>query len=505
MTLKKRAALLAVGLLAATAAPAMYLNPHGSGQLLLFPYYSVNAGQSTLISLVNTSERAKLLRVQFREGYNSRDVLNFNLFLAPHDAWTATVFSNGSGAALMTRDESCTAPDKRSWAVPFPGGGYQQPFLDYAYTGTHGDGAPTSLARTREGMFEVIEIAELKGAPADGLIGHHPPDCAPLQSLDLTASSPYLQRPGGGLYGDFAIVDVAEGTLFGGRATAVDDYARFALATDLAVLLDYLALGGDNMSGEAEAVVPNGSGRTTVTYSMIGGSRGSINALSALLMADGVQGAMSRETSVGSHTEWVLSAPTKYRYTDPEVLGLAPYGTPGVTPSETGLPPFDDVFGYRHDGASCSPYLAAGYDREGRAVNFVTDPEPASVDPRRKPQHALCYAVNVVHFSDLPADGATPLLGSMFGSKLWNPTPAVETANVQLTLGARSGSSVRNTLPAGLRGPALRGLPMIGFEAVRYVNGNVAPGVLANYTAATPLRATQVCVDTSTGTAAACP
>lgn len=505
MNLKKRVGLLALGLLAATAAPAMYLNPQGSGQLLLFPYYSVNAGQSTLLSLVNTTDRVKLLRVQFREGYNSRDVLTFNLFLAPHDAWTATVFSNGSGAALMTRDESCTAPDKRSWAAPFPGGGYQQPFLDYAYTGSRVDGGPTGLARTREGLFEVIEIAELKGSLAEGISGHHPPDCAPLQSLDLGSSSPYLQRPGGGLYGDFAIVDVAEGTLFGGRATAVDDYARHALVTDTATLLDYLALGGGNVSSEAEALVSNGSGRTRVAYPLIGDSLGSSNALTALLMADSVQGAMSREAGVGSHTEWVLSAPTKYRYTDPEILGLSPIITPGGTPSDAALLPFHEVFGFRHDSASCSPYVAAGYDREGRAVSFATDPETAVVDPRRRPQHSLCFAVNVVHFSDLPADGATPLLGSVLGSKLWNPAPATETANVQLKLGARSGSSERNTLPAGLRGPALRGLPMIGFEAVRYVNGNIAPGVLANYTVATPLRATQVCVDPTEGSAAVCP
>ena len=496
MNLKKRLGLLALGLLTATAAPAMYLSPQGRGQLLLFPYYSVTAGQSTLLSLTNTTDRVKLLRVQFREGYNSRDVLTFNLFLAPHDAWTATVFSNGTGAALMTRDESCTAPDKRAWESPFPGGGYQQSFLEYAYTGAHEDGGPTSLARTREGMLEVIEIAELKGSLADGISGHHPPDCAPLQSLDLSWSSPYLQRPGGGLYGDFAVVDVAEGTLFGGRATAVDDYTQMALVTDLAMLLDYLSL-GNSRDGEADVVIANGSGRTTATYSTSGWRTG-IHALTALLMTDSVQGAMSREAGVGSHTEWVLSAPTKYLYTDPEVLG--------VLPSEgTAVPPFDEVFGGPHKGASCSPYVATAYDREGRAVTFATDPETAAIDPRRPPQHSLCYAVNVVHFSDLPADGATPLLGSRLGSKLWNPAPAVETANVQLKLGARAGTAARNTLPAGLRGPALRGLPMIGFEAVRYVNGNVAPGVLANYTVATPLRATQLCVDASSGTAAACP
>lgn len=496
MNLKKRAGLLAVGLLAATAAPAMYLNPQGRGQVLLFPYYSVNAGQSTLISLVNGSERVKYLHLQFREGYNGRNVLDFKLILAPNDAWTATVFTTGDGAVLMTRDESCTAPDKSSWAAPFPGGGYQQPFLPYAYTIDHADGAPTTLARTREGLFDVVEIAELSGPLAEAVSGRHPPNCAPLQIIDPT--SPYVHPPGGGLYGDFAVVDVAEGTLFGGRATAVDDFSQIALVSDTASLLDYLAI-GNSRAGEVDAVIASGSGRTTLTYATSGASiLGGIDALSALLMADSVQGAMSREAGVGSHTEWVLGAPTKYRYTDPEVLGLPASATAAA-------PPFDEVFGRLHDGASCSSYVAAGYDREGRAVNFVTDPEPAVVDPRRRPQHALCYAANVVHFSDLPADGATPVLGSLLGSKLWNPAPAVETANVRLTLGARPGSTVRNVLPAGLRGPALRGLPVIGFEAVRYVNGNLSPGVLANYTVAAPLRSAIACVNASDGREVPCP
>ncbi|WP_257388762.1 hypothetical protein [Tahibacter caeni] len=493
--MKSRLSLLAAGLLAATAAPAMYLNPQGSGQVLLFPYYSVNAGQSTLLSLVNGSERAKYLHVQFREGYNGRSVLDFKLVLAPHDAWTATVFTTGGGAVLMTRDESCTAPDKNSWAAPFPGGGHQQPFLPYAYIDGRADGGPTTIARTREGLFEIVEVAELSGPLADAASGSHPPNCAPLQLID--PASPYVHPPGGGLYGDFAIVDVAEGTLFGGRATAVDDYSQIALVSDTASLLDYLSI-GNSRAGEVDAVVATGSGRTTLTYATQGAlNYGGINALSALLMADSVQGAMSREAGVGSHTEWVLSAPTKSPYTDPELLDLP-------SPAAAAIPPFDEVFGRQHDGASCSSYVAAAYDREGRAVSFIQDPELAVVDPRARPQHALCFAANVVHFSDLPADGATPLLGSLLGSKLWNPAPTVETANVRLTLGARSGSAVRNVLPAGLRGPALRGLPLIGFEAVRYVNGNVAPGVLANYTMAAPLRGTPVCVDPLGGGATPC-
>lgn len=484
--MKNRLSSLALGLAAAFALPtqAMYLNPQGTGQVLLFPYYTVNSNQSTLITLVNTTNVAKMLKVKFREGYNGREVLDFNLFVGPNDSWTSTLFAlqPGEGASVMTRDETCTAPDKPNWAAPFPGGGYQQPFLPFAYTEANSDSGPTSITRTREGLVEIVELAELAGSLAGALTNQDPPNCLPLQTID--PSSPDLRPPGGGVYGNFAIVDVADGTLFGGNAAAIDDFSQIPLVSDTASLVDWLGA-GNSRPGEVDAQVPVDGGYTTLTYANAGAPQfGGPNAVSALIMADSVFGTMSREASVGSHTEWVLTSPTKFFYTDNQRLGVS-LGAPGA------VPPFGQTFGEDGVGASCVGYAPSGFDREGRPVRFARDPSPGG----RLPQHALCYTTNVVHFSELPADGATPLLGSRLGSKVWNPTPATETANVRLLLGVWPEFAVRNTLPAGLRGPALRGLPVIGFEAVRYINGNVSPGVLANYTMATPLRADVACVD----------
>ncbi len=483
--MKLHSILPALGLIAALALPAqaVYINPQGTGQVLLFPYYSVNGSQSTLISVVNTKNTAKVMRIRFREGYNAREVVDFNLVLGPNDAWTATVFAlqQADGASILTRDGSCTSPDKPSWTAPFPGGGYQQAFYPFAYDAHNSDSGPTAITRTREGYVEVIEMAELRGALAAAASGPQPLNCAPFQQIDTFSTD--LLPPGGGLHGNFAIVDVAEGTLFGGAATAIEDFSPVTLFTDFGTP-PTLAV-GYSRGGEVDALVPSDGGYATLTYSTTAfPAFGGPNSISALLMADSVFGAMSREAGVGSHTEWVLTSPTKLFYTDNQMLGVA-LGDPGA------MAPFDKTFGEGGVAGSCVSYRAGGFDREGRAVDFATDP-PGAVGAL--PQHALCYATNVVHFSNLTADGATPLLASRLGSKVWNPTPATETANVRLQLGVRSGGSARNTLPAGLRGPALRGLPVIGFEAVRYINGNVSPGVLANYTMATPLRADVACV-----------
>lgn len=109
-----------VALQAGQADAAMYLDPHGQGQVLLYPYYSVNAGQSSLVSLVNTTARGKMLHVSFRKGVSGEETLDFYVYLAPRDTWTATVFATDaqSVANLLTDDGSCSNPDLHDGALP---------------------------------------------------------------------------------------------------------------------------------------------------------------------------------------------------------------------------------------------------------------------------------------------------------------------------------------------------------------------------------------------------
>jgi hypothetical protein len=45
-------------------ANAVNVNPDGLGQVLLYPYYTVNGGNSTLVSIVNTTDQAKAVKVR---------------------------------------------------------------------------------------------------------------------------------------------------------------------------------------------------------------------------------------------------------------------------------------------------------------------------------------------------------------------------------------------------------------------------------------------------------
>ena len=138
-------------------ANAVELNPDGLGQVLIYPYYTVNAGQTTVLSVVNTTNLAKAVKVRFLEGYNSQEVLDFNLFLSAYDVWTANVFalSATGGGNVLTDDKSCTNPDLRSRPTKLPDGRSYEPFRNNQYQAS----GPKGLDRTREGHIELIEMA----------------------------------------------------------------------------------------------------------------------------------------------------------------------------------------------------------------------------------------------------------------------------------------------------------------------------------------------------------
>src|SRR5690349_23668999 len=134
------AALAGIGALgAAGAAQAVNLNPDGLGQVLIYPYYTVRSNAAgnafnSLLSVVNTTASAKAVKVRFLEGKNSREVLDFNLYLSKKDVWTAAVIPTADGAGMFTADQSCTTPSFTSTTASAP-----QVFVNYAYPGSYGE------------------------------------------------------------------------------------------------------------------------------------------------------------------------------------------------------------------------------------------------------------------------------------------------------------------------------------------------------------------------------
>ena len=507
--MKKQAtiALFACGMAAGAAQAAMTLSPRGTGQVLLYPAYTTIKDQSTLVTLVNDGDRAKAVQLTFREGFRGRDVLSLRVFLGPRDAWNATVFQIWTLArdpGLISNDRSCVAPLNIGGTPQLPDG---RRYWQFSRTYS-GDINPTLPGyRLEQGNIEAIEQGEIKAGTAlmNAVTAANgaAPACAGVENADL---STLLDPPGGGLYGAFSLVNAAAGTILSGNATAIDGFSVTSLG-GLPVVDLAQGRTSANTSDPVEAHVDVGGRRVAVKYPR----DRAIDAVSALLMVDTLSGEFVIDPNAGAKTDWVLTMPTRRYYADSTSSAVAPVlREPFLIRSNRGSP------GY------CSYYEADVRDRDQRAIvpretyllpttvaaRDVQSPEFLGPFPPSRSTHALCNDSEAVAFSryvDVPGafrgsgvvqyaqifelvDAASGIDGGIARLRLGMPDPN----------GAAGTATTPSVLPAGVEGPALRGMPVIGFEATRYVNGTI------NYTSAVPLRSSAACA-TDVGAVASCP
>ncbi len=473
----------------ANMANAVNLNPDGLGQVLLYPYYTTNAGQQTLISVVNTTSVGKAVKVRFLEGHNSREVLDFNLFMSPFDVWTANVFAlsdagvSGGGAGIFTTDNSCTAPALTESTTP--GGLSYVGFRDYAYTGANTDSGPTTLDRTQEGHFEMISMGDITGATLLADITHKngvPPGCSKAEADFEASSFAAIVPPTSGLFGAASVVNVANGTFYAYNADAIDGFTAKALGNPTDTLSPSLADASDVSGTTATSYVFNNGALLTSTYPLAQ----SIDAVSSIFAATNVynEWQAAADGSVGS--DWVVTFPTKRFYVDPAILGTT--GSGALVPA---IAPFKELFGglvcgasgcsYTDPDNSCVKISATVFDRE--EGSFTAQGCTFSPCPPGQPGSAICKETNVISFL---ADGTQPdILGSSLRLNL-KPFGSAGWANL-----AFSGAA---PFRAATNGNVFQGLPVTGFEAVNFVNGNLG-GVLSNYSGVYRHRLARACTN----------
>ena len=161
--MNKKVLPLAVGAASAVvmsaAHSAMYINERGTGETLIYPWYSAQNDNNTLINIANTTAGHKAVKVRVLEAENSQEVIDFNLYLSPQDHFSFAISATDAGGAkLVTGDNSCTVP-----AIPEAGVEFRS--LKYA-TDKSAEGAAeaydnTGIGRTQVGYIEVIEMGQL--------------------------------------------------------------------------------------------------------------------------------------------------------------------------------------------------------------------------------------------------------------------------------------------------------------------------------------------------------
>lgn len=349
----------------AGTAQAVNLNPDGLGQVLIYPYYTSNDGNQTILSVVNTTENAKAVKVRFLEGYNSREVLDFNLYLSAYDVWVAAIADNAGTPTLYIPDNSCTVPYLyKANQITTPSGPVGvQPFLSLAYAGSFNDGGPEGIARAAEGHYEMIEMGTLVGDSADyathqmtaavkdkdGNVTRpatwEPLDCDELVdqwteyfgapdgiwfaeaasnencrldpgNADLIGCQAWTDttRNSGGLFGGGAVINANNGTMFSYDAKAIQGFDK----TDDGI--HYLP-------GSIHPSLDDGDQQTAYVFFGVPQDRAvalfyarPIDAVSAVFMHEHIMNEYTAEPDLNAATEWVVTFPTKHYYVDELLL-----------------------------------------------------------------------------------------------------------------------------------------------------------------------------------------
>lgn len=466
----------------ASVSNAVNLNPDGLGQALIYPYYTINGGNFTTVSIVNTTGDGKALKVAFLDGNNSEDVFDFNLYMSPYDVWVASVFQRPTDTAgalapiLATADTSCTVPNLR---VPRPelnpvdlgGGAFGVPF----------NNGLAATADRREGYFTVVEMAVLdpNGPNASFFSALHtagvPGSCARLVSAWAPGGSTnYWTRdpsvdtlpPSGGLFGNAGIVNTSEGRLFSYAAEALNDWSAFRQHTPPEQTTPTITFARSAGIGtNVDSFVFDSANNRLIQSRWISGAQ----AVSAVLMANKVinEYATTIQPVNGPDafdSEWVLTFPTKRAHVN------IPCRLFGVVDGFAFVPPY----------TTCNPsYFITMYDREEEVFNpaLVSPPIPRNL--RRE--------VQVLSFND---EGGAP--SDILGSPAFVNIPSVNFENgwAEIGFGTRLAGGVSNSsfsmTSVAVTTPAIPastyfGLPVVGFWAVSALNTQGLPGVRAFY------------------------
>ncbi len=477
----------------ATSAHAVNLGDDGRGEVLLYPYYTTQAGNDTLISLVNTTAQGKVVKIRVLESLNSREVIDFNLYLSANDAWSAVITADAAtgGAKLKTFDKSCTAPQLTATAD----GAREVSFRNFAYVAPTADNGPAGLARTKEGYIEVIEMGTVNnnfvltpGTVTFGKAITHvagvPGDCAAV-STAWAAGGAFNVATGttdntGGLIGSASIINVGAGTDYSFDPVAIEAFNRTAGNTGTHTapgsLLPSLASVDTDGAGAAASAIfypaAVGSVVTVADWNAVANPVTPADAVSAVLMRQSVLNEFTVNPAIGGGTDMVVTFPTKKFYVQPATTFTAalvnrPFRTNFLATGGTAT-------------GACEPVglSIVGREEEVPVAQIDFSPMPASG------ANTLCWEANVVTLTNSNVLGSANVLN--VNSPYLDGWMSMSFTTTAVIAGAPAGHTGHQMVANGASGPlpvandVYNGLPVIGFGVQKYVNGNVG-GVLSNY------------------------
>ena len=522
--MNKKVLPLAVGAASAVvmsaAHSAMYINERGTGETLIYPWYSAQNDNNTLINIANTTDGHKAVKVRVLEAENSQEVIDFNLYLSPKDHFSFAISAtDGGGAKLATGDNSCTVP-----AIPAEGVEFRS--LKYATDKQVTDPAAatdydnTGIGRTQVGYIEVIEMGQLdpdspviidktagSTTNAAAAITHDadgmPANCqilvdawsnitgtdgvwlAESKTTDLTGDSEFMRTwQGGGLYGYATVINVPTGAAFGYDAVAVADHvATGATGSDMHYQPGDIRPNFGDLALDTAAIINVDGAAVTLDFDgdYPAESTERVQALNATIMASEIYNDYVTDTTIGATTDWLLTFPTKAFHVN----------------ADAPVEPFSKLW---NGQSACEPTELSAVDREestpppppeagSSGPDFSPAPPADPVDPPAGDDVPICYEATIVQFATESAAGTSSVaigVNEYLDAADGWATISMMPGDLDTALSACGVDGVTapedpctRTIDAG--DGSLQGLPVIGFAVQKFVNGG--PG--ATYAMAT--------------------
>ena len=455
---------------AAAAQAGQYVNPDKTGQVLLFPFYNADNGNATNMHIVNTTSVVKAVKIRFVEYKNSDEVLDFNLYLSPKDHFAFGVIKdpNGTGAAVITADNSCTVPQLGSPNGAFSGTITEnadgsktrvQPFVNYQYA----KDVDATIERTLTGHVEVIEMGVVNNVGTTKTAQHktfatHGATGVPVSCAGLDASwasgawaanpSEEIYAPTGGMYGVSYHINVESAAAYGFEPTAIDQWAVGANHTNPGRLFPSIAAGG-----VADAALKHGLGGDQHIERTFNSG---VEATTAILQTTSVSNDVMVNPAIGGMTDWVVSFPTKRAHVDKGTKAA-------VVPPFTGNWLGSTGTTTKKEQAACETVTIGQWDREeaytANENGFSPSPEATST--------SICNEVAVF------AMGAAATSAMNVETGLKNLSFPYSEGWQQIGFG--------QNMTDALGVVSVKGLPAVGFAAYKVSNGAMSYGNAAEH------------------------
>lgn len=456
-------------LLSSELTAAVHLSETGTGQVAIMPFYTVANDLNSLVTVTNSKDSAKAVKVIIREGQNNTPVYAMNVYLDPFDSWQFVMGKATDSTALLisVTDSSCLLstiePEFISITIPVD-----------------------ENQQWQVGSIEILEMGNISqdegSVFADDTLAnqcdalHQAWDHESSDGLWQTDPLAHLEAASGGLEVNAAVIDVASGWAFDVPVLLLADFYD----NNTLIHTAPSEATPDLNSGTQDSLLING-GRVWQTTWPTG-----YEAVSALLMKSTVANHYDMTEGLGALAEWVLSFPTvTFHQNNPDS-------------SKPFLFEANDSFRFPAKDGTAYTY----YDRQGQefvgTYACVLPPPGVPCPPESTLSHAVTTLLVDPYLSTLapsaiagpPSDavlnlnaGHAPLVPDSFHHgkiQLNILADFIDDSNEPIY--ALINDRGRDTLSNDVH--FYHGLPVTGFAVQIYRNANAQPGLLATYASA---------------------